>query len=403
MSVSDRWHTRAEAEACREHGLAPSAKHGQGKRWEVRYRDQARTQRSRCFSRKADAQSFAAQVRAQLDTGQYIDPGAGRVTFRQYADQFRAAATHDLPTAERIERNFRLHAYPVIGGHALRNLAARPSVMQAWISGLNLSPASAGQVVKDVSAVFVAAVDDQIIARNPLRAASVRRPAVPKVEAVPWTAELVHAMADAMPDRLSALVLLGAACGPRFGELAAIDAADLTWLARVLHVRAQIRATNAGPMFAQVKNRKPHTVPVPDFVLARLAEHVRQFPPVAVSLPWQLPSGKPVTRSLIFSLPDGRPLNRQRFGEIWRKAARKAGVPDGRRNGPHVLRHTAASAWLGEGQSVAAVAAFLGDSQATIVSTYSHFMPGDDDRARKIMERFLCPPSAPDVRSGRAW
>jgi site-specific recombinase XerD len=55
----------------------------------------------------------------------------------------------------------------------------------------------------------------------------------------------------------------------------------------------------------------------------------------------------------------------------------------------HVLRHTAASSWLSGGLSLAKVAAFLGDTQQVVLHTYSHFMPGDDNRARELMDAFF--------------
>lgn len=42
----------------------------------------------------------------------------------------------------------------------------------------------------------------------------------------------------------------------------------------------------------------------------------------------------------------------------------------------HVLRHTAASAWLTAGVDIAAVAAWLGDAVKTVPETYAHMMPG---------------------------
>lgn len=55
----------------------------------------------------------------------------------------------------------------------------------------------------------------------------------------------------------------------------------------------------------------------------------------------------------------------------------------------HMLRHTAASAWLSAGLSVRAVAEFLGDTEATVQATYSHMMPDDRERARKAMKVFF--------------
>ena len=68
----------------------------------------------------------------------------------------------------------------------------------------------------------------------------------------------------------------------------------------------------------------------------------------------------------------------------------------------HVLRHTAASAWLSESVSVAAVAAWLGDTEQTVLATYAHLMPEDTERGRKAMDRFFTADqaaSAPDVPS----
>jgi len=64
------------------------------------------------------------------------------------------------------------------------------------------------------------------------------------------------------------------------------------------------------------------------------------------------------------------------------------GVPDRgpRLNGCHVLRHTAASAWLSAGLNIAKVAALLGDTKEVVLRTYAHFMPEKDDQARSIMK-----------------
>jgi integrase len=100
---------------------------------------------------------------------------------------------------------------------------------------------------------------------------------------------------------------------------------------------------------------------------------------------------KLVTRELLFTAQDGRALNRNALNRVWQKAWRAAGVdPErGRQNGCHVLRHTAASAWLSAGLSLAKVAAYLGDTKEVVLATYAHFMPDDDDRAREIMNAFF--------------
>jgi integrase len=62
----------------------------------------------------------------------------------------------------------------------------------------------------------------------------------------------------------------------------------------------------------------------------------------------------------------------------------------------HALRHTAASAWLGAGVSMEAVAAWLGDTEKTVLDAYAHLMPDDSGRGREAMDLFF-QRSAPDV------
>jgi len=185
-----------------------------------------------------------------------------------------------------------------------------------------------------------------------------------------------------------------AACGMRQGELFAAALGDLDFLRKVMHVDVQVKYLAGCLFFAPVKNRKTRDVPVADPVIPVLAEHVRQYPPVKVTLPWGAPDGKPVARELMFTTSDGRALNRNAFHRVWENAWRAAGVdPErGRQNGCHVLRHTAASAWLSAGLSLAKVAAYLGDTKEVVLATYAHFMPDDDDRAREIMNAFFAPP-----------
>lgn len=418
MAVYDRWHKsrpKPGGELCREHKMAPAAGHGTGDRWQVRWRDEDGAQRKQNFARKTGrdpelhAEAFDAKVRTQLDEGTYIDPSSGNVTFRAFAEDWRRNRTHDVVTAGRIEREFRLHVYPAIGHRALRELGKRPSLTQAWISGIRLAPSSARQVLKDVSSVYIAAIDDGLIARNPVRARSVTRPAAEERKARPWTLAQVEAVAAELAARYAVLPWLGAGTGQRQGEMFGLAAGDVDFLRRVVRVRRQVRLIGSTLCFAPVKNDKAHDVPLSAALAPVLSEHIRQYPPVAVTLPWLVPDGDPVTVRLLVTTPDGGALSRTRFNEShWQPARERAGIvrapkPGERRvsareHGMHVLRHTAASSWLSAGVSVAAVAAWLGDTEKVVLETYSHLMPADDERGRLAMDEFFRP-SAPVVPS----
>lgn len=417
MAIYDRWF-RGEGR-----NKPRSAEHGCEKRWQVRWRDHAGVQRKKAFARKIDAEQFDAKIRTQLADGSYVDPSAGSVSFRMYAEQWRQARTHDLPTSERIEAEFRRHAYsaegtsgktvtggPSLGDYQLRMLARRPSILQAWIAGLRLQPNSARKVVGDVSQVFRAAVADGLIPANPLASdrsgrSVIQKPKAVHDEAVPWAGREVAAVADALPGHLQALPLLAAATGLRQGETFGLAVGDVDFLRRVVHVDTQVRIVGCRHVFAPTKNSKTRDVPIPGPLLPILAEHIRSYPPVEVTLPWATPDGKAVTRTLVFANAAHGVLDRHGFNHLWRRAWRAVGIPDrGGKNGMHVLRHTAASTWLSHGLSLAKTAAYLGDTQEVILRTYSHFLPGDEDRARAIMDDWMTgaldsgeTASAPDV------
>jgi integrase len=80
-------------------------------------------------------------------------------------------------------------------------------------------------------------------------------------------------------------------------------------------------------------------------------------------------------------------LHKNRFNtSAWRPALRKAGVPAGRQNGCHALRHYLASALLHDGCDIKALSEYLGHrSAAFTLSVYTHLMPAADDRARQAI------------------
>lgn len=215
-------------------------------------------------------------------------------------------------------------------------------------------------------------------------------------------------MASALPARHAVIPYVGAGTGMRQGEMFGLAVDDVDFLRRTVHVRRQVRVVGGKLCFAPVKNSKPHDVPLAASVAPLLAEYIRQYPPAAVTLPWLVPDGEPVTHRLILTRRGELAMHRDRADDEWRYALVMAGIgearkPDDKRwpppgHGMHVLRHTAASAWLSAGKSPAAVAAWLGDTVETVLAIYTHPMPGDDDSGRKAMDAFFTT-SAPGVPS----
>jgi hypothetical protein len=118
--IDDRWFRREPGKPQK----VPTARHGRGKRWDVRWRDDAGRQRHKAFERKQEAESFLAQIQADLARGIYTDPAAGKVTVRTYAKSWLAAQTFD-----------HLHARP-------------PSYASAFTSSRNSVAANCGRCAR---------------------------------------------------------------------------------------------------------------------------------------------------------------------------------------------------------------------------------------------------------------
>ena len=67
-----------------------------------RFRDASGKEHARHFKRKVDAQRWLDEMTAAMVTGQYVDPSAGLVTFREYAERWRATQVHRPTTAAHV-------------------------------------------------------------------------------------------------------------------------------------------------------------------------------------------------------------------------------------------------------------------------------------------------------------
>jgi integrase len=86
-------------------------------------------------------------------------------------------------------------------------------------------------------------------------------------------------------------------------------------------------------------------------------------------------------------------MHREGVNGRWKSGLKRAGIEVERKRMMHALRHTAVSVWLSRGISTKAVAEFIGDTEHTVISTYSHLMPDDRDKARRAMEDFMSGPA----------
>jgi hypothetical protein len=91
--VEDRWYRVADG--IRE--ATPSC--GKGMRYHVRYTARDGSERSKSFAdrEKRSAEAFVVSLESDKLRGSYIDPRAGRITFKEYADSYVASQTYESP------------------------------------------------------------------------------------------------------------------------------------------------------------------------------------------------------------------------------------------------------------------------------------------------------------------
>jgi integrase len=383
-------------------------RHANG-RWRARYRDESGREHARHFPRKIDADRWLSTVQADMLRGTYVDPRAGRVTFREYAERWRTIQVHRPTTRAQLDTHFRRHVYPVLGDRPIGSI--RRSEIQGWIRRLTttgdgrraLAPSTVEVVYRYVVAVFRAAVADKVLVDSPCVDIKLPRGKPRRVEPIPT--EAVMGLVDAVDSRYRALVVLGAGTGLRQGEAFGVELDQVDFLRRQLVVRQQlVVVANERPKIAPPKTDGSYrTVPLPRVVLDALAAHLAEFPPAPVDME-DVTGPEPVFRParLLFTTPDGFPIRRTSFSRVWQPARTRAGLPDSVTF--HDLRHYYASLLIRHNESVKVVQARLGHSTAAeTLDTYSHLWPDSEDRTRLAVDEVLgANPAADSLRTGGA-
>ncbi|MFF0290278.1 tyrosine-type recombinase/integrase [Streptomyces sp. NPDC005262] len=396
--IQDRWY-KIELGRDGKPVKVKTDRHGVGMRYRARYVGPDGTEKSKSFAdkQKRRAETWLANIEADMSRGDYIAPGAGKVTFEQYAIKWMTTQMTDPATRESVEMRLRLHAIPHIGKRSIGSF--NPTHLRLWMRSLEdagLSAAYRRGIFAHVSTVFTAAVEDRLIRANPCSARSVKAPRLDPRKVKPWTADRVKVVRAALPERYRALVDPAAGCGLRQGEVFGLAVEDVDFLGGLVHVVRQVKLLRNRPVFAPPKGGKERDVPLPESIAFALAGHLTLFPAAEVTLPWKTVDGPPVTAALIFRSPEGLSLNRNRFNDRqWRPALRAAGVVTGRDNGMHALRHFYASVLLDAGESIKALSEYLGHHDPGFtLRTCTHLMPSSEtrtsDRRRHSSGRLGC-------------
>jgi integrase len=280
------------------------------------------------FLGRRDAEQWLTVTESEILRGEWIDPWQSAVKLGDFGRRWIKERALRPRTRDDYEGIFRNHIDPHLGALAVGDIGT--ATVRQWRAELldnGMGENRAAKVYRLLRAILNTAVDDGMIKRNPCRikGADREREAGRPVASVPQ----VDALADAVPERFRALVLLGAFTGLRWGELVNLRRIDVDLGEGVVEVTRTLTERDDGTLdTGQTKsNAGMRTVAVPALVLPDLVRHMAEHV-------------DPDDAAFVFLGEKGGRLRRSNFRRAtqWKATVQKVGLPAEFHF--HDLRHT---------------------------------------------------------------
>ncbi len=326
------------------------------------------------FASKADAQAWLSAKETDINRGQWVDPSAGKVSFGAYATEWADLQRHLRPrTVELYKYLLRDYLLPAFGSQSLSAITV--SQVAAWHHELaGVRPKMAPKAYRLLAQVMKAAASDGYIAKSPVAVKGAAGERVVK-RPIPTVAE-VDALAEAVPDRFKAMVLLASWCALRFGELAALTREQVDLLhgeVVVIESVAELASGErlVGPPKTEAGRRAvaipPNVVPIVEAHLATIG---------------------PNPSALLFPGPDGAYLRRGHFyHRVWTPALRATAL----RFRFHDLRHAGLTWAAAQGATIAELMHRAGHASSRAAMLYQHATRDRDHAIAEAMATLANP------------
>ena len=350
--------------------------------WQARYSAPDGKERTRRFNRQIDAQKWLDVHGADIARGEWVDPVAAQIPFREWAELWKKTLTDLRPSTLAWDLDYlKRYIMPTFGDQSLGDIDHMG--VQQWVSGLTstgpspwwdvaedpkrkskpVAPATAVKAAQIMGKIMAAAVAAGKFKVNPC--IGVRLPKIEHREMHFLDPDEIETLTRSMTPRYRALVLVAAYGGLRIGELAglrrgrvnipkgSIDVAEI-----VVEVEGKL---THGPPKTRAGLR---SVTLPRYVVQALDDHMAEFTSAGPD-------------AFVFSAPEGGPIRvpkwRQRY---WNPAVCKAGIGP---LTPHSLRHTAVALWIVTGANQLEVARRAGHTSVSFtLDRYGHLFPDAD-------------------------
>jgi integrase len=333
-------------------------------RYQARYLGPDGRERSapQTFARKAEAERFLVLIEGQMARGEWIDPERSKVLLRDYAEQWITERPNLRPRTIHLYRwTLGKHITPYLGAASLARLDT--PMVREWRSNLladGVSPSMAAKAYRLLRAILMtAAKEDELIRVNPCRikGADQENPAERPVLSIPQ----IFALAERMPERFRALIVVVTFGCLRWGEAVALQRRDIDLTDGTVRVRqAFVEHRGTGMILGPTKSRAGHrSVALPKAALPALKKHMTSYvgeDPAA----------------FVFTSESRRNLWRGNFNKLvkWTDAVAAVGAP-----GLHFhdLRHTGNTlASRAPGASLRDIMARMGHDSPRAALIYQH-------------------------------
>jgi integrase len=350
---------------------------GKGKPWFVfiNYKGR-RTQRK--FTNKEIAEAVELKIRQEMIDGTWgvdQEPKTEAPTFKEYSEKWfdnYVCGQLRASTADEYESILRIHVLPTFGKRSIDSIT-RGEVRDLLLSKFkgNLSKGRT-LLIKDVlSSVFNYALDDELIAANPIAGITKRLFPKDNSKATPITEtdvftepqidQLLSACKAHFPD-YHMLFLIAAKTGMRLGETLALKWGDVDLKKGVIWVKRSFRRGRITPP----KNGK--------------IRKVKMSAPLADALKTELPKAA----DKLITDYNGSYLPQNQARRIYVQILDKAYLEYRKF---HSLRHSYASIMLSKGASPVYVKKQLGHSSIDItVDIYTHWIDDDENDQADLIE-----------------
>jgi integrase len=354
---------------------------------EIRWTDRhGRRQRSTGSApTETEARKVLARLRRQVEDG--LAPGDRTLTVEAYWRRWREgpllAGDRKRSTVDLYRVVARTHVLPAVGGMRLVRLTAGD--VEAMLAGMRRTRASrggakgtpvSGQTRRTaytvLSLMLDTAVRDGLVPRNVC--ADVDRPQVDTAEADYLTVDQLRGVVTALDGhRLRPLVVLLASTGMRLGEGLGLRWRDVDLEEGVVRVTGTVRVVAGTPERTAPKSlRSRRTLPLPEpaGVALRAWKATQAAERLRAGTAWHDDG-----HGWVFTTDSGRVLDQRNAARQYERALTAARLDVPARF--HLLRHTAASLMLADGQvSVRTVADVLGHGSTRLtLDTYGHVAP----------------------------